>query len=108
VAAIIARAGVIARVNGRDAQRQVGVGGERGAAAGADVGAGEVPAYPIGLAQGVAVIHGLDGALDQEMVVVGGVGRGAAGIAQLHLPGSGNDGASPEVTRTRTCVGTAF
>jgi hypothetical protein len=33
----------------------------------------------------IAIIHGLDRALDQVMVVIIGVSRGPAGVPQLHL-----------------------
>ena len=44
----------------------------------------------------IAIVHSLDRALNEEMIVVVGVGRGPAGVAQLHLQGGVDDSARRE------------
>src|SRR2546422_1467314 len=90
---IITRSGVIARGYVIEVGRQGVVGEKRGRARSrADVGGSQVPARPSGLTQIITKIEGFHGALNQVMVVVIGVGGGTAGIAQLHLQRSVNDG----------------
>ena len=67
---------VIARANHMKTRGQVGVGGKGVLAVNRSQVIGrQIPAGPIGLAQSIAVIHRLDGPLNQVVVMVVGVGR---------------------------------
>ena len=82
----IADTGVITVADGRKIGREIGVHViTLRAGSGADIAGGQIPRGPNGLAQIVAVIQSFDGALDEIMGVVVGVGGGVGRIAQLHL-----------------------
>ena len=79
------------------ARRQVGIHCPGvGAPTAANVGDSHIPARPVWLTEIIAIINGLDRALNEVMVVVGGVGRGPAGVAQLHLQRGVDDRARRE------------
>jgi hypothetical protein len=92
VAAVVAGAGVVAGGDAVEVRGEIGVGEERGPGVGADVAGGEIPTGPNGFAEIVAVIKSFDGALNQKVVVIVGVGSCARGIAKLHLVRRANDG----------------
>lgn len=71
-----------------EVRRQVGVSRPGATAASAKVSRRQIPTGPNGLAQVIAVVQRLDGALEEVMVVVVGVGGGPGGVAELHLVGS--------------------
>ena len=81
-----AHAVVIGGGDAVESKRQIGVSViGRISSAAADIARRQIPRRPDGAAKSVAVIQGLDAALDEIMRVVVRVGQGTGGIAQLHL-----------------------
>ena len=60
----------------------------------ADIARSQIPTRPVGLAQIVAIINGLDRALNQIMAMVIGVDGSPGGVSELHLQGCVDDGGS--------------
>ena len=102
MAAIITRTAVIGRSDLVKIRREIRIGVEIGrATTRAEVADGQIPAHPVGFAQIIAVVNSFDGALNQVMVMIVGVGAGIAGVAQLHLQRGVYGGASPRNSQER-------